>query len=686
MYIWQVCFYWKANGAYHKRTILGRTWDQFEYLIKYMSDINGPDTKWCFYVHNLSFEFQFLAGVFTFNEKDVFCLDSRRLAKCYIMDRKIEVRCSYVLTNLSLEHFTASMGVKHKKLQGERFDYSRIRTPKTALTRYQLNYCIFDVEGLAEAIAERMKRFGDDLYTIPMTLTGYIRRVAKKELQAVRYNHRRRWHPAHDLKDEDRADKIRLQVYRAEREAFRGGNVHCNRFYTGCIIPGPFDSSPVVSVDRSSSYPEIILNATCPKNGLNPLGAQTLDQLIYKIKYNKMALLMRVAFQNLRLKDDYISMPYISYSKINNSFDLKEIAKKDNGRYMSTLDKDAWVDITITDIDLRIILDQYDFDDFLCVEAYGSVYGPFPEPIRQLAIKYYRAKTELKNVEGQEVYYQQSKELLNSLYGMMVQDPGKQSINFYDNKLLDETDPRTENGGFIPEKYDENELITKLRKQSKSGFLAYQQGLWVTAWARYELARGARIIREYYKDDCIDHLVYMDTDSLKFIIDNPDDLHMFDDYNNEKIELAKKNGGYATDPKGITHYMGVYEYEETYKRFVSWGAKKYAYEDKNGDIHITIAGVPKKKGAYQLQKAGGLEKLQPGFIFHDAGLDVVYNDNADFWYDLNGEKIHITRNTYLYTGQYEMKIAPDYDDTIQDAKILQIASMVLTETGIDNIF
>lgn len=62
--------------------------------------------------------------------------------------------------------------------------------------------------------------------------------------------------------------------------------------------------------------------------------------------------------------------------------------------------------------------------------------------------------------------------------------------------------------------------------------------------------------------------VYCDTDSVKYM--GNIDLSGF---NKAVKQLAKDNGACATDPKGNTHYMGVYEQERSYAEFMTWGAK-----------------------------------------------------------------------------------------------------------------
>ena len=50
------------------------------------------------------------------------------------------------------------------------------------------------------------------------------------------------------------------------------------------------------------------------------------------------------------------------------------------------------------------------------------------------------------------------------------------------------------------------------------------------------------------------------------------------------------------DTKGIEHMLGLFEHDASYSKFITQGAKKYAYIDsKDKEIHITVSGVPKKR-------------------------------------------------------------------------------------------
>jgi hypothetical protein len=162
------------------------------------------------FVHNLSYEFQFLKSIIPVDE--VFAMDKRKIL--YFRSGKLEFRCSYLLTNQSLSRFLKSMKVKDQKLTD--FDYSKQRYPWTAMTEEEIHYCVNDVKGLTQAIIKKMKLDHDDLYTIPRTSTGYSRRLSKQRLSKhIKWIRR-------ILPD--------LEVFRALRDEFRGGDTHAHRF------------------------------------------------------------------------------------------------------------------------------------------------------------------------------------------------------------------------------------------------------------------------------------------------------------------------------------------------------------------------------------------------------------------------------------------------------------------------
>ena len=115
----------------------------------------------------------------------------------------------------------------------------------------------------------------------------------------------------------------------------------------------------------------------------------------------------------------------------------------------------------------------------------------------------------------------------------------------------------------------------------------------------------------------------------------------------------------ALDIKGKRHYIGIYEYEDRYKRFATLGAKKYVYEDSKGELHVTISGVNKKEGAKELKK---IENFKEGFIFEKAGGSMaLYNDYPEVKeVEIEGHNIEVISNIALYPSSYTLGTTEEY--------------------------
>lgn len=628
MYIWQWCF--------SDTVVIGRTWEEFTDLQNRIRQ-SLPDGCWLVvYDHNLSFELQYLKGIYSFTPDDIFAVGSRQVIKCD-MYGCFEFRCSYKLTNMSLGEFTRKMNVEHQKLSGDDFDYGKIRYPWTELDPQELEYCVNDVAGLVEAVNALMARDGDNLSTIPLTSTGYVRRDAKRVMkEGTHYNEIRAMMPTYE-------------VYVALREAFRGGNTHASRFMAGDII------NEVHSADRSSSYPAVLCNREYPVSQFIPIMRSDLNMGYIQrcISIRHKALLLRIGIKNLRLRDPYWPCPYLSKDKCRNIHAASYVADTDhtdmidNGRILEA----DYLETTITDVDLEIICSEYD-GEIIFHQGWYASYKPLPQPFIDEVIKYYRDKTELKGVKGQEIYYDKMKALLNGLFGLTAMNPVKRRLLFRQVGDYEED----------PDKTDE-EL---LEAANKKAFMPYQVGVWCTSWARLELERGIRMAHHPEKGV---HFVYADTDSVKYIGDID-----WSSYNADRISECKSSGALAVDPQGITHYMGVYETEDDpetgycYYQFKTLGAKKYAYVKKpGGKTFVTISGVNKKKGGAELDRHGGLAAFREGFIFRDAGgTQSVYNDDPEVQeMQIDGHNLRITSNVAILPSTYRLGISGEYERIIK---------------------
>ena len=598
MYIWQF--------QIENVTIVGRTWQEYFTFLQRIADQIRDKCYLVAYVHNLDYEFQFLKGLYDFEPEEVFCLEPRKILKCTMFEC-IEYRCSYKLSNMSLDSFLKKFNVENKKLT---YDYDKIRYPWTELSDQELAYCINDVKGLVQAIHKQLEADDDNLATIPLTSTGYVRRDIKQAMKS--YNHKQ-------LKEMLPS----ANVYSALREAFRGGDTSSNRWLTDEIL------EDIDSADEVSAYILAMLCRPLPMSRFILEDPKDFRKL-YKNK-NK-ALLFKVIFIGLELSSNTQGHAYLSRDKCRDI----ENGVYCNGRILSA----DYLETTLTDIDFKIIEKRYKWIEIKVFKLWSANYGMLPLEFRNVIQNYYKVKTELKGVSedsDEYVYYMKNKEKLNSSYGMTV-EAIKDELQFINNEYV----------------YKDEPLSELVKKHNKKAFLNYAWGVYITAWSRYALACGIDVVTKNDQEPF--NIVYWDTDSCKYIGDVD-----FTAYNEKIIKLATKYGAYAVDRNGVVHYIGVFENEGYSKpnRFKTMGAKKYVLEDQDKKLHITIAGVNKKLGGVEL---GKLENFKDGFIFNKAGgNEIVYNDNADMYYlTLEGKQLHITDNAVIRPSTYTLGITAEY--------------------------
>lgn len=197
-------------------TILGREWDDFFNFLTALYSATAKykreqkltlEPRFLIWVHNLAYEFTFLSYFYKFRDDECFFRDVRKPIYCRINDI-FEFRCSYIQSNLSLKMLCKQTGVP-EKLSGQKFNYDKVRFPWTELTDYELSYIITDVESLVLAMKKRVSMNGDNLITVPLTSTGYVRRECKASLKG-------RYYDITEMKPKE-------QEYRLLRQAFRGG-------------------------------------------------------------------------------------------------------------------------------------------------------------------------------------------------------------------------------------------------------------------------------------------------------------------------------------------------------------------------------------------------------------------------------------------------------------------------------
>lgn len=557
MYVWML-------GIGHNTGIIkGNTWESFKSTCAELTEHFqlGEDRLLPIYVHNLGYEFQFMRKHFEWDS--VFAVGDRKpiraVTKC-----GIEFRCSYILSGYSLAN-TAKNLTHHKvaKKEGD-LDYSLIRHQNTPLTESEVGYCDNDIHIVTAYIQEQIDYYGD-VTKIPMTNTGRVRQYVRK---ACFGSGRKTVGQRGKYLKVMKALQLETDAYEQMKSGFMGGFTHANANYVDKTLEN------VTSIDFTSSYPSVMVSELFPMSKFRKSSVKTVDRL--EVICEKYCVLFDAKFVNIR--STLSQEQYLSESKC---YELKDPVTN-NGRVVSAEE----LAITLTDVDFDIIKHTYEWDEMYLGDVRVANKGYLSKPIIESILNLYQGKTELKDVEGYETEYLNSKGMLNSIYGMSVTDIAKDQCIY-----TDEDDWNTE-AVDLAEKIDGyNESLNR--------FLYYPWGLWITAYARRNLWTGILAVGDDY--------VYSDTDSLKLLnyekykgyIEWFDEQiiekmhYMCEHYNIDKSLLAPKT------KDGVEKMLGIWDYEGTYPKFKTLGAKRYMVIDR-GRLVLTVAGLSKQNGAKYL--------------------------------------------------------------------------------------
>lgn len=548
MYIWQF-------GIFNLVTT-GRTWKEFEVLISMVQKILSlnENRRLVVYVHNLPYEFQFIRKHFDWDE--VFILTERK--PVYATTGGIEFRCSLKLAGGKALANVAKDLQKYKveKAVGN-LDYEQIRTPLTPLTEKELLYCENDIRVILCYIQEKIEQDGD-ITKIPLTNTGYVRNYCRKECYS-------RWKPYRKVME---SLTLEADEYSQLKRAFQGGFTHANAHYVGKVL------DKVGSHDFTSSYPAVMVLEKFPmakaeyiSNGINE--SELMELLITR------CCLFDIEIWGLMPKL-FHEHPISRYK-----CPVCENAIVDNGRIVMA----EHIITTITEQDFFVYTEFYTWDriEIKNLRTYQKNY--LPKNFVQSVLNLYEKKTVLKDVEGEEVNYMISKNMINAAYGMMVTDPIRDELMYSDNTFY--TIPKNIAEGI--DKYN-----TNIRR-----FLFYPWGVWVTAYARANLFSGIIEMGDDY--------IYSDTDSIKSMNTERHENY-FNSYNAQildKIELASQYHNLDKSlfapytKKGKQKIIGVWDDEGVYDKFKTLGAKRYltmkGVQSTEPKYMITLAGSNKKK-------------------------------------------------------------------------------------------
>ena len=596
------------------------------------------------YIHHLPYDYVFLRK-FMFREW-LFPIKSLNIKPHYPIYLEfangIQIRDSLILSQKKLEKWADDLQVEHRKAVGS-WDYMKIRNQNTPLDPEELHYAEYDTLAGVECLDKTCEALGKEIFTLPLTATGIprerTRRSGKKK--------------AHD--DFEKLAPT-LDQYKKLMKVFHGGYTHGNRHFIDMKIEGF-----IKCYDFASSYPYAMLGYKFPMEKFT--STDNCDKRFILGSMNEYAFMFKFVAVNIRLKDDSIPMPALQYSKA-----VKIINPiLDNGRVLCA----NFISTFLDEYDLAVIDEQYEMDYHICTEVEYATKSYLPRWFTDFIFDSFKNKTLLKG--GDPTNYAIAKAVVNSLYGMTVQHSLQDDIRenfeytstsegepYYKDTAMKEGETEEDYKRRITEKEiaDYEKYLKKI-----TSILPYFWGVWVTSIAFYNLHQLVKCCKMPY---------YCDTDSC---YGSEWDMDKLNAYNENCKKRIRDNGYDCVLFNDREYWLGVAESEGTkdeYTEFKYMGAKRYAGRNvKDGLIHITVAGVPKTKGALCLDD--NLDNFSPGFIFDGTKTGKtthVYYYVDDIYVDENGNE----------TGDSISLIPCDYE--LDSVNVIDWKSLFNTEVEV----
>lgn len=626
----------------------GRYLHEFFELLEFVHTFYHTDelNKIDIWIHNASYDISYMYDLlFKFNGGtsgiNMLFIKERQLICWEFEELGITIKCTYRLTNRSLDKWCRDLHIKDAKLTGVK-DYSAIYYPWDKLPKNEYKYGAYDIISLKECFYKEIEMQGYNFANCPMTQTGFVRKDFQKA-----YNDPKKYKSNHETFKKTR---VNLEQYNRLTRAAMGGYVASSITTMGQKIEW---KDGIGHCDFRSHYPTNMRIRQFPQKPITVKEEGDKKQIKFKMlsDYIKMGYLfvVDIALKDIQIREG-VTMPFLSVSKCVAT--KGTIINEANGKVLGVKGE---IRVCCTNLDLKIYTEQYVIKEAYVYALDVYTTRKLPDYILNTVDKYYAKKAELKEDpehetdEDKAVTYNISKQKVNGVFGCTYQRIIRSEI------VLDSEDftfSGESNEKMLDEFYDE--------KHERTSCVAFQWGVFVTAWARFELYTVVSKIIGY------DNVLYCDTDSAFFLY-NEEIQKKIEEYNKECYNDSVANNYYVTMPNGRREYYHAFDFEKDHRKsktFKALHAKCYALEP-DGKLKCTIAGVSAKskdKTLTREQELGSIDELKVGKEFVECGgTRVDYSTVKEYEGYTGGGAVILdnvktigdTRNDYLKT-KYSM--------------------------------
>ena len=327
----------------------------------------------------------------------------------------------------------------------------------------------------------------------------------------------------------------------------------------------------------------------------------------------------------------------------------------------------------MTDLDWDTFKQCYFYNEMTVLELYKSEAGYLPTEMIETILDYFQYKTSLKGQEDSESLYVESKQFINSIYGVFVTKIVSSIVTF------------TEHGWESKDPTDKEVEHMLHQTKPEDSFTMYQAGVWVTAWARHNLFD--------FIIPLDNRIAYCDTDSIKGMFSD-DDIKFVEEYNEKIADLENRVAATlgidpdkytATTSKGKVKRLGIMEREDDCEEFKTLGAKRYV-DKVNGEIECTIAGLPKSAAKAKIKS---VDEFNTGLVWstdESEKLIAHYEDNQKpcVWKDRDGVEFYSDAKygICLQPTTFDLSISNEFEHflTVLKTGIIQRGDGFFTDT------
>lgn len=603
-----------------KRCYFGRTYNELDKVLIEIS--NNTSFNSLIYIHNFSYENSFFINnleffkEIDFTQKYDFTSATQFLflsanKPLFIRHKKLEFRCSQQLLSMSV----AKLGkaINYKKLD---YNYEKIRTPLTNLTKEEIEYNYRDCEIVLKYLYQKIIRLNEYIKTpsdLPLTRTSITRlnlrqnKDINKTIEYTSKDGKQRKTNLYNLwlLECERTKALDLeQIKFWDKKLFDGALVYSSPFVTSKVLYN------IISADLVSDYPYQMDFRYYPFNFEKIESRKeyiffkiTKNLKIEDLVKNKIAQFYfntQITIKNVKAKYNFYPFSTAkieNLSEFRNNYNIKFI----NGKLIEVEEE---IKITCTIIGYIKLKEFYNFDlvsvDYLEVtKDLRRTHDFLLNAIHNLA----KRKTEIKllvdkvkenykkdynkndinddtiiNILNNSNSHQEQIDDIKQMYLLVKGDLNAQygnnaqhllrKIIYYNN---------TEREYYSIE--DNDEYFNNKQKTS------YIYGLYIPQYAQATIL----YIAYQFIINNID-VLYIDTDSIK-VEDSEKAREIINNYNN----LIKSNNNVTTN----LYDFGTLDIEFKAQKFCSLGSKTYILQKENKkEVEATISGLPNASKIY----------------------------------------------------------------------------------------